>query len=189
MPYHRGDYRDKWRIERMAAAVRGKLGLDQLTQLSPWRLADAIPAHVFYPEDFDDDGLARRVRSIKWDGLAFCCPGERTLMIVLNPAKPKTRQTATLMEELSHHLLGHKPCSIAVNPETKVLERSYDKAQEDEAYDLGAAILLPKERIQRDVAALLTAAEIAATHECSDDIVVYRIKRMRLWQRYERYAA
>ena len=59
----------------------------------------------------------------------------------------------------------------------------------DEAYDLGAAILLPKERIQRDVAALLTAAEIAATHECSDDIVVYRIKRMRLWQRYERYAA
>jgi Zn-dependent peptidase ImmA (M78 family) len=189
MSYSRGDYRDKWRIERLAAAVRGKLGFDQLTPLSPWRLADAIPAHVFYPEDFGSDGLVRRVRDVKWDGFAFAVPGERTLMIVLNPTKPETRQTATLMEELSHHLLGHEPCSIAVNPQTKVLERTYDKGQEDEAYDLGAAILLPKERIQRDVAARLTAAEIAAAHACSDDIVVYRIKRMRLWQRYGQYAA
>jgi Zn-dependent peptidase ImmA (M78 family) len=189
MPYNRGDYRDKWRIERLAAIIRGRLGLDQLTPLSPWRLADAIPAHVFYPEDFDDDRLAMRVRAVKWDGFAFCCPGERVLMIVLNPAKPTRRQTATLMEELSHHLLGHEPCSIAVNPETEILERSYKKHQEDEAYDLGAAILLPKERIQRDVAALRTAAEIAVAHACSEDIVVYRIKRMRLWHRYERYAA
>jgi Zn-dependent peptidase ImmA (M78 family) len=187
--YNRGDYREKWRIERLAASIRTKLGLDQLTPLSPWRLADAIGAHVFYPADFGDQALVRRLRTVKWDGLAFCCPGEQSLMIVLNPARPKTRQAATLMEELSHHLLGHQPCSIAVNDKTGILERSYDKTQEDEAYDLGAALLLPKERIQRDVAERRTAQEIAAVHACSGDIVVYRIKRMRLWQRYERYAA
>ena len=33
MPYNRGDYRDKWRIERLAAAVRGKLGFDQIEPL------------------------------------------------------------------------------------------------------------------------------------------------------------
>ena len=189
MPYNRGDYRHKWRIERLATGIRRELGLDQLTPLSPWRLADAIPAHIFYPEDFDNDGLARRMRGVKWDAFGFCCPGERTLMILLNPAKPKTRQTATLMEEFSHHLLGHEPCKIAINASTGFLERSYDKPQEDEAYDLGAALLLSKERIQRDVAAQLTAEDIAAVHDCSDDIVIYRIKRMRLWQRYERYAA
>lgn len=189
MGYSRQDYRDKWRIERLAASIRGKLGLDQLTSLSPWRLADAIPAHIFYPEDFGDDSLARRMRRVKWDGFAFCCPGERTLLIVLNPARPQTRQAATLMEELSHHLLHHQPSSITVNPQTGFLERSYDRAQEDEAYDLGAALLLPKERIQHDVAAMRTADQIAADHACSDDIVVYRIKRMRLWKRYERYAA
>jgi hypothetical protein len=108
MPYHRGEYRDKWRIERLAASVRGKLDLDQLTPLNPWRLADAIPAHVFYPEDFGDGEFARRMRGVKWDALAFCCPGERTSIIVLNPAKAETRQTATLMEEFSHHLLGHR---------------------------------------------------------------------------------
>jgi hypothetical protein len=41
----------------------------------------------------------------------------------------------------------------------------------------------------QDVAARLTAAQIAADHSCSDDIVLYRIKRMRLWQRYVSYAA
>lgn len=189
MSYNRGDYLQKWRIERLAAGIRGDLGLDQLTPLSPWHLADAIPAHIFFPEDFDDDALARRVRAVKWDGFAFPCPDDHTLMIVLNPAKPQTRQTATLMEELSHHLLHHQPSSIAHDPRTGFLERSYNRSQEDEAYDLGAALLLPKERIQQDVAARLTAAQIAVDHSCSDDIVVYRIKRMRLWQRYATYAA
>jgi hypothetical protein len=71
MAYDRGDYRDKWRIERLATAVRRKLGFDQIQPLSPWLLADAIPAHIFYPEDFDDDGLARRMRRVRWDGFAF----------------------------------------------------------------------------------------------------------------------
>jgi Zn-dependent peptidase ImmA (M78 family) len=189
VPYNRGDYRDKWRIERLAAAVRAKLQVDQIETLSPWRLADALPAHVFYPEDFDDDRLARRLRRVKWDGFAFCCDGDATLMILLNSARPKTRQMATLMEELSHRLLRHKPCAIALNPRTGFLERSYDRAQEAEAYDLGAAILVPKERIQRDVGEKRTADEIAAEHGCSKELVVYRIKRMRLWRRYERYAA
>ena len=189
MSYARGDYRDKWRIERLAAAVRAKLKVDQLEPLSPWLLAEALPAHIFYPDDFGNADLADRLRSIKWDGFAFCCGGDPTLMILLNPARSEKRQAATLMEELSHHLLRHKPCSIALNAKTGILERSYDRSQEDEAYDLGAAILLPKERIQQDVASKLTAEEIAETHGCSEELVIYRIKRMRLWQRYEKYAA
>jgi Zn-dependent peptidase ImmA (M78 family) len=110
-------------------------------------------------------------------------------MILLNSARSERRQAATLMEELSHHLLRHKPCSIAHNPRTGFLERSYDRAQEHEAYDLGTAILIPKERIQYDIAEKRTASEIAAAHRCSEELVIYRIKRMRLWQRYESYAA
>jgi Zn-dependent peptidase ImmA (M78 family) len=189
VPYNRGDYRDKWRIERLAAAVRRKLKVDQLEPLSPWRLADALPAHIFYPEDFGDSELASRLCAVDWDGFAFCCDGEATLMILLNPARSERRQAATLMEELSHHLLRHQPCAITVNAVTGIHERSYNASQEAEAYDLGAAILLPKERIQHDVAAERTATEIAQLHGCSQDLVVYRIKRMRLWRRYEKYAA
>ena len=189
MAYNRGDYRQKWRIERLAATVRAQLKVDQIEALNPWRIADALPAHVFYPEDFGDAARAKRLRRIKWDGFAFCCDGDPTLMIVLNSARSEKRQAATLMEEVSHHLLRHKPCSISRNRQTGFLERSYNRAQEDEAYDLGAAILLPKERIQQDVAAQLTADEIAEIHGCSEELVVYRIKRMRLWQRYGKYAA
>jgi IrrE N-terminal-like domain len=96
---------------------------------------------------------------------------------------------ATLMEEVSHHLLRHSPCSIARNAKTGFLQRSYDRPQEDEAYDLGAATLLPKERIQRDVAEKRSAREIATAHGCSEELVIYRTKRMRLWHRYEKYAA
>jgi hypothetical protein len=35
----------------------------------------------------------------------------------------------------------------------------------------------------------MAAQEIADAHGCSEELVVYRIKRMRLWQRYEKYAA
>jgi hypothetical protein len=68
-------------------------------------------------------------------------------------------------------------------------ERLSDRSQENEAYDLGAALLLPKERIQRDVKdEKLAAIEIADAHKCSEQLVVYRIRRMRLWDRYKAYA-
>jgi hypothetical protein len=124
VPYRRGDYRDKWRIERLAGVVRAELKVDQLEPLSPWRLAEAIPAHIFYPEDFGNGELVRKLQGINWDGFAFCCDGDPTLMILLNSGRSKKRQAATLMEELSHLLLRHKPCSLARNPHRGVLERS-----------------------------------------------------------------
>lgn len=189
MAYDRGRYQDKWRIEREAARVRARLGLDQLEPLDPWRLADTVPAHVFYPEDLIDGELAAQVRRVPWDGFAFCFPSESTLMVLLNSARPRTRQMATLMEELSHHLLGHPAGRIERDPATGLAYRSYTTAHEHEAYDLGAAVLLPKERIQRDVKAGQRADEIAIAHGCSQDLVIYRIRRMRLWRTYQRAAA
>jgi Zn-dependent peptidase ImmA (M78 family) len=69
------------------------------------------------------------------------------------------------------------------------MRRSFDKGQEHEAYDLGAALLLPKERIQRDVKVeKKDAGAIADDHKCSIELVEYRIRRMRLWTRYVAYA-
>jgi hypothetical protein len=51
-------------------------------------------------------------------------------------------------------------------------------------------LLLPKERIQRDVKDLqLLINAIAEAHGCSEDLVTYRIRRMRLWNRYATYAS
>jgi hypothetical protein len=82
--------------------VRAKLGLDQLEPLSPWRLADAIPAHIFYPEDFGDGSLARRMRRVKWDEFASYCPGDPTLMMALwrlDRRSARVASTARLVDE------------------------------------------------------------------------------------------
>jgi Zn-dependent peptidase ImmA (M78 family) len=186
---HRGDYHDKWRIERQAKAIRASLGLDTMAILPIEDLCDAVPAHVVTPDDLGDAVLARRVRRPAWDAFSFSYPDEPTLIIVMNPIRPKARQVATLMEELAHHLLGHRPSAIWTDAKTGVPRRDYDKAQEQEAYDLGAAILLPKERMQADIAELRVAHDIAREHGCSVEYVEYRIKRLRLWNRYSAYAA
>jgi Zn-dependent peptidase ImmA (M78 family) len=132
----------------------------------------------------------RRARRIGFDGAGSFHPDTGQPLILLNCGRPRRRRMATLMEEIAHLLLQHKPCRIAFDPELGIVRRSFDREQEDEAYDFGAALLLPKERIQRDIKELqLLAAEIADTHGCSEQLAIYRIRRMRLWNRYAAYAS
>jgi Zn-dependent peptidase ImmA (M78 family) len=189
MAYARGDYREKWRIERRAAAVRSRLGMDQFEVLDPHRLALHHGAEVLRLSDLiDDDALLRRARATGFDGMASPHPDDGTPIIVLNCGRPLRRRTATLMEELAHLVLEHRPSTLVRDPALGVLHRSYDKSQEAEAYDLGGALLLPKERIQRDVGDERLATDIADAHVCSEQLVMYRINRMRLARRYKAYA-
>lgn len=186
MPYDPARYQDKWRLERLAQAVRERLRLSQTDMLDPMQLADAMPAHVFYPEDLVPSDLAARLRGTGWDGGAFTFPNEDTLMVVLNPARPRTRQCATLLEELAHHLLGHQPTRIYADPETGLRCRDYNPAQEAEAYQFGGTLLLPKELIQHHVKEVRgTASSLADQCGCSVALVELRIKRCRLWDRYK----
>jgi Zn-dependent peptidase ImmA (M78 family) len=180
-------YQDKWRLEQYAGAIRERLRLTQFDILDPWKLADAIPAHVFYLEDVVSPELALKAYQANWDGFAFQFPRESILMVILNSAKPVTRQSATLMEELSHGLLGHVPSRLQEDPHTGLLRRDYNKVQEREAYGLGATILLPKELVEREVKRGLCAGEIALERGCSAALVEYRIKRCHLWRRYTKH--
>ncbi len=180
-------YQDKWRLEQYAGAIRERLRLTQFDILDPWKLADALPAHVFYLEDVVSPELALKASQANWDGFAFQFPRESILMVILNSAKPVTRQSATLMEELSHGLLGHVPSRLQEDPHTGLLRRDYNKVQEREAYGLGATILLPKELVEREVKRGLYAGEIALERGCSAALVEYRIKRCHLWRRYTKH--
>ncbi len=186
LPRARND-QDKWRLEQYARAIRERLRLTQFDILDPWKLADAIPAHVFNLEDVVPLELALKAYQANWDGFAFQFPRESTLIVVLNSARPITRQSATLMEELSHGLLGHVPSRLQEDSRTGLLRRDYNKDQEREAYDLGATILLPKELIEREVNRGIRANEIAFERACSAALVEYRIKRCHLWEPYNRH--
>lgn len=124
-----------------------------------------------------------------WSGGAasHTLPDGRKL-IILNPTHGKNRHNATLMEEISHVFLGHKPSRLAIenrNKNGKIIARDYNHAIEEEAYSTGAAALVPYTALKRMVEQGKTSAEIARHFYVSRALVEYRIKISRLWDTYK----
>lgn len=109
-------------------------------------------------------------------------------LIILNPTHGKNRHNATLMEEICHVFLGHKPSRLAINntnKEGKTIARDYHAEIEEEAYGTGAAALLPYTAIRRMILDGRTVAEIARHFKVSRALVEYRLKISRLWNSYK----
>ncbi len=124
-----------------------------------------------------------------WSGGACSQPlPDGRKLIVLNPTHGANRQNATLMEEISHVFLGHKPSKLAVttyNKEGKPIAREYQAEVEEEAYSVGAAALVPFSALRRMVNQGKTSKEISRHFNVSRDLVEYRMKVSRLWEIYK----
>ncbi len=126
----------------------------------------------------------------KWSGGACSqkLPDGRKL-IILNPTHGANRQNATLMEEISHVFLGHKPSRLAItnfNKDGKVIARDYHAEIEEEAYSVGAAALVPYSALRRFVFQGKSSREIARHFNVSRELVEYRMKVCRLWDEYKK---
>jgi hypothetical protein len=126
-----------------------------------------------------------------WSGGACsqALPDGRKL-IVLNPTHGKNRQNATLMEEISHVFLGHKPSKLAVTTYTKEgkpIAREYHAEIEEEAYSVGVAALVPFSALRRMINQGKTSREIARHFNVSRELVEYRIKVSKLWEDYKNF--
>ena len=109
-------------------------------------------------------------------------------LIILNPTHGKNRQNATLMEEICHVFLGHKPSRLAIenrNKQGKIIARDYQAEIEEEAYSVGAAALVPYAALRRFVAQGKTSKVIARHFDVSRELVEYRMKVSRLWDEYK----
>lgn len=126
-----------------------------------------------------------------WSGGACsqALPDGRKL-IILNPTHGENRQNATLMEEISHVFLGHKPSKLAVttyNKQGQPIAREYQAEIEEEAYSVGAAALVPYSALRRMVELGKTSREIARHFNVSRELVEYRLKVSRLWEEYKNF--
>ncbi|MDQ3633918.1 MAG: ImmA/IrrE family metallo-endopeptidase [Acidobacteriota bacterium] len=124
----------------------------------------------------------------RWSGGACSqpLPNGRKL-IVLNPTHTKNRQNATLMEEICHVFLGHKPSRLAIKKRNKngeLIARDYNAIVEEQAYSIGAAALVPYSALKRFVEEGKTSREIAEHFNVSYQLVEYRIKVSRIWKKY-----
>jgi hypothetical protein len=181
--------------EIRARGMREFAGLRRDDQpLDPFKLAHYAKLLVIGFEELRQFLSAETVEQLlgpgkdKWSGGAASrrLPDGRKL-IVLNPSHGKNRHNATLMEEVSHVFLGHKPSRLSIenrNREGKVIARDYNRDIEEEAYGTGAAALVPYTALRRMVSEGRTIAEIARHFRVSRALVEYRIKISRLWDKY-----
>ncbi len=202
--------------ELRALALRDFAGLGDYERLDPFALARFAKLMVV---DFDQvEGLSPESRAHllgpaaeQWSGGACSRPlpnGWR--IVILNPAHGIRRNRATLMEEIAHVFLGHQPNRLAaVGSGSKVrqaasagrnstesatikdgaLARDYHKADEEAAYAVGAAALVPYPALRRMVQESRSADQIARRFGVSWQLVEYRIKVTHLWAQYKSSSA
>lgn len=183
--------------EIRAQGLREFAGLTSDDQrLDPFELAKY--AGLLVPSFEEIAGLSEETRNQllnsakdKWSGGAASVrlPNGKKL-VILNPTHARTRHKATLMEEISHVFLGHKPSRLAVETRDKQgnpLARDYNADIEEEAYSTGAAALVPYRGLKRLVTSGKTIAEIAMHYNVSRALVEYRIKISRLWDAYKEH--
>jgi hypothetical protein len=108
-------------------------------------------------------------------------------LIILNPKHGKARNNATLMEEVCHVFLGHKANRLSIvaqNKQGKTVARDYNEADEEAAYSVGAAALVPFVGLRKLVREGRNSNEIARHFNVSRELVEYRLKVCRLWAEY-----
>ena len=185
-------------FELRALALRDFAAVAPEEALDPFALADFAKLLVV---DFDQiKGLSDESRehllgagTNEWSGGACSQPlpnGWR--LVILNPEHGAHRNRATLMEEISHVFLGHTANRLGVAVAdhkratgNRVLARDYNKSDEEAAYAIGSAALVPYAALRKFVLDGRTAEQIAGRFRVSRQLVEYRIKVTHLWSAYK----
>ena len=165
--------------ETTAIEKRRALKIPLTAALDPRLVAKDMRVAVRYIEQIPNlapDTLAQLTINDAdvWSALTVCHNGK--YLIVLNSAHPKTREGNTLMHELAHLIIGHKPARLDITDDGLMILSSYDKQHEDEANWLAAALLLPRDALVHARKRGLTNEEAAAHYGCSVHLFMFRVQ-------------
>jgi len=164
-------------IERRADKLRCLIGLNATEPLDPYKLAPAVGIELRTPFQVQGmphswlDQLLERDPS-SWSAGTLHLPGQKAV-VVLNPTHAETRKRATLMEEIAHVYLGHKPSSLIVIKGITAM-RSYKKSQETQAYWTGSAALVPLALMKQSQATGIQREALAKHCGVSVDLIKFR---------------
>ncbi len=172
---------EKWRsFERKAIKLRKFAGIDQSRPLDPYQLAELIRIKVVSLKDLN--GLSEESRlhlsgSDNWSGGVTELLPDGTRIVIINDRHSRRRNAVTLMEEICHSILGHKPSKIS-----QTNGRTYDRQIEEEAYSVGAAALVPYQALAEKLAKHETVKSIASFFGVSVHLIEYRMRVLGLWK-------
>ncbi|MEQ8477101.1 ImmA/IrrE family metallo-endopeptidase [Fulvivirga sp.] len=110
-----------------------------------------------------------------WSGAAFNCNEQP--VILFNAQHSNARNESTIMHELSHIILGHKPTIDENSIHQGLLLRSYNEIHENEANWLGGCLQIPFDGLVTSLLNGKTIEEIAIQYGSSIDMVKYRVNK------------
>jgi hypothetical protein len=179
-----------FKLRGMVSNGRNRIPFD------PFELAPKVGLHVI-PCEFQglNDQERQQLETIartQWSGGVFPAAlpdGSRICM--LNPLQSVRRSRITLMEEICHCHLEHEPTAMVIN-EIGLLVRDFNSRQEQEAFGVGAAVLIPWEVFFHKINAGAQIDELVELFDVTPHLVQYRIKvtgASRLFQSRQRSKA
>jgi hypothetical protein len=163
-------------LEGHAATLRKKAGASGFARLCPFLLAKEMKMDVRFIGE--DSGLPADLLEVvlgstggSWDAGTLKLPDGR-IHVYMNPGRDEKRQRSTLMEEVSHIHLGHKPTEIVSCG--GITFRTCNKSHEKQAFGLGAAALLPLHLLKGAKTRGMTKEDLAEEHLVSIELVRFR---------------
>ena len=133
--------------ENASREYRSHLGLELGDRLESRDLARHLGVLVRTPHELP--GLSSQsIRQLtkvdpdSWSAVTVAAGGKN--LVILNSAHAWTRQRSSLVHELAHVILNHRPATTSVSEEGILFRDRYDTEQEEEADWLGGALLLPR---------------------------------------------
>ena len=166
--------------ETVALQKRHALKVPLIAPLDPRLLAKEMRVIVRYIDEIPNlaPGTLEQLTvedADCWSAVTLCHNGR--YLVVLNSAHAKSREANTLMHELAHLIIGHKPARLDITDDGLMILSSYDKQHEEEANWLAAALLLPREALLHVRRRGMTNEEAAVHYGCSVALFAMRIQR------------
>ncbi|MER9240666.1 ImmA/IrrE family metallo-endopeptidase [Mesorhizobium sp. M0633] len=136
--------------ENAARGYRRELGLDLHGALNARQLAAPRGIRVWAPHeipDLSENALYQLTRKDPsgWSAVTICV--EDMSLIITNDRHSHERQNNSIMHELSHIILEHKPGRVFVSSTGQMLLSEYDRVQEEEANCLSGTLLVPRDAL------------------------------------------
>ena len=167
--------------ETVGTLIRHLVEVSAADPFDPLEKLDDLGVSLLWSDEVVglDLGDVKAVSARTWSGASWPTPPGEVLPVLLNRNQTIERARVTLLEEVAHHLLGHRPSVVMPG-----VGRTYSGTQEKEAYWSGAAALLPAHAVSFAVWQGERADELARQYGVSDELVEMRIKLLGLWQSY-----
>ena len=181
---------DQWGNEQNALDVREDFGIPLDHPFPVTDVLGKLGAHVVpHGRVPCAESIIRALRTDfagAWSAIALPWPNAAAL-IIYNDGHSQRRRHASLAEECFHLCLGHPMSTIRCYQEEST--RTYTEHVEREAYDSGAAALVPYKSLHSFIHSGWDVVRIANHYEVSVALVEYRAKVTKQYKRLQHNAA